>query len=1407
VRSATVDDGTGFAHHAAMIESLCLVLVLALQSGEESFPSHDPAADLVVAEGLEITLAAESPLLFNPTAMDVDHRGRLWVTEAVNYRKWNGRNPGRDHELGDRVVVLNDDDGDGIYDRSTVFAQEPRLVAPLGIAVFGNQVVVSCSPDLIVYTDDDGDDVADRSEVLLTGFGGNDHDHGLHSVVAGPDGRWYFAAGNAGPHIVTDRSGWTLRSGSLYTGGGRVPADNKPGLVSDDGRVWVGGLILSVNPDGTDLRVHAHNFRNQYEVALDAFGEMFTEDNDDDGNRGCRTTWVMEGGNYGYFSEDGSRYWSADRRPGQDTPTAHWHQDDPGVMPAGTINGAGGPTGVAVYEGALMAEWIDGAVLNADAGAGRVYAHRPRAEGAGIVLDPGVLIRARDDEDGRGAKWFRPSDVVVATDGSVLVADWYDPGVGGHMARDGQAYGRVLRIAPKGHQVAVPEIDVSTPEGAASALISPAVNVRQLGRLALQRAHDRPSPSWGGRGQPDQACDVAEALLTDDDPRVRALALGAEWRGHSERSQDGQQDRDERVRVTAMRSAHEAFLDGHGAPWPHRSFFQHDPGARGDVWAQLGETFDLSDPTVLRELAIGLAEPETRPYDGPPVAASASTVPLHLAPVEAARLDLWVELALAADPEDRVLMEALGLAAREREQACFLALASRIGEAPARWSPTLSRFAWRLHPPAARPGLAVRAGLASLPLAERRRMIDALAFCTEREAAEAMVTLALTGPEDTQDLARFWVEHREGNLWAEHGLGVPTLGGALEETVLAWSSGEGLVHDEILDVDVDVSGAQSLWVVIGDGGNGNSCDWAALLEPVAHTPDGPVRLTQRRPVRAEAGWGDVRMGEDCVGGELTVGGDAVADGIGTHAPSLLAWELPEGAMRFTARFAAEDTGLSQGDPSPTSIAFEVRLHSPPDLSALRALEELVRDTRADPEDREDAAVALAEHELGGMVIVDLARQGLLDDELAAAVGDVIWAHPDAAVRALAHGLVPRPGQLRPLPPLEDLLTLSGDPSRGREIFGSNRAQCSTCHRVRGRGADVGPDLTEVATKLDREALLDAILNPSAGIAHGYDGWMLTTADGRRLTGFVLAEGDTVLFKDSQAERHVFSADDIVDRHALTLSIMPEGVALGLEPSELADLMAFLTEERASAEELRQRMGALRAGRPERAGGDAALDGGSGGEAPWRDDPAAIPVAPGTHDRLGEAVVLFDGTSLDAWEAYLPGGEDPTDTWSIVDGELICEGMPIGYLKTREPWQDFVLELEWRFLPGRPVGNSGVLLRLNGPDEVWPRSFEAQLHHRNAGDIWNIGAMGAAVDGSRTNGRRTLKLLPSNEKPHGEWNRYRITLHRDRLTLEVNGEVQNTATWCEELLGPIALQSEGAPIAFRDVVLTPILRGS
>ena len=140
--------------------------------------------DLYLPDDLEATLWAESPLFYNPTNMDVDSKGRIWITD-VNYRNFNNDSTQfLHHEAGDRVMILVDSNGDGKADTSKVFVQDRDLVSPLGIAVIGNKVIVSCSPNLIIYTDEDGDDKPDKKEIFLTGFGGKDHYHSLHAVYA-----------------------------------------------------------------------------------------------------------------------------------------------------------------------------------------------------------------------------------------------------------------------------------------------------------------------------------------------------------------------------------------------------------------------------------------------------------------------------------------------------------------------------------------------------------------------------------------------------------------------------------------------------------------------------------------------------------------------------------------------------------------------------------------------------------------------------------------------------------------------------------------------------------------------------------------------------------------------------------------------------------------------------------------------------------------------------------------------------------------------------------------------------------------------------------------------------------------------------------------------------------------------
>ena len=189
------------------------------------------------------------------------------------------------------------------------------------------------------------------------------------------------------------------------------------------------------------------------------------------------------------------------------------------------------------------------------------------------------------------------------------------------------------------------------------------------------------------------------------------------------------------------------------------------------------------------------------------------------------------------------------------------------------------------------------------------------------------------------------------------------------------------------------------------------------------------------------------------------------------------------------------------------------------------------------------------------------------------------------------------------------------------------------------------------------------------------------------------------------------------------------------------------------------------------------------------------------DTYGPAVRLFNGKDLTGWTV---SSDALNKTWSAADGLLVNAGRPAGYLRTKATFTSYVLRMQLRH---QRKGNCGVLLRVTGPDKVWPRSIEAQGQAGALGDIWNIGKFPMTVAADRTRGRHTRKMHPSNENPIGQWNRYEIDLNGGVLAIKVNGLVQNIATDCEVIPGTIGLQSEGTPVDFRNIVLIPIAAGN
>ncbi len=694
-----------------------------------------PLDSFVIPDGLEIKPWAVSPKFFNPTNIDIDHRGRIWVAEGVNYRGKADRRP-----AGDRIVILEDTNGDGTADQSTVFWQDPELLAPLGIAVFDNVVIVSQPPHLLKLTDVNRDSKfdpadGDTREVLLTGFNGRNHDHSLHSLTGGPDGKWYFNQGNNGG-MFTDQSGNTIRLGAAYVHEAYskyiidvMEIADKP---SYDGFVYNPGATIRMNPDATGAEVVGHGYRNSYEQTVTSRGDLFQSDNDDP--PACRVTHILERGNAGFFSRDGKRTWTAERRPGQSTPVAQWRQEDPGVMPAGDVYGGGSPTGVAYYENGALGEKWRGTLLIGEPGRNSIFSYQPERQGASYslvrtdfvttnpeqVFDGSDFVGGVQKQKGRSKDeithfLFRPSDICVGPDGAIYISDWVDPRVGGHDTQDASASGVIYRIAPKGFKSAVPQIDFSTIDGAITALRSPAVNTRWLGFTAL-------------KAKGEEAFPAVSKLIGDDDPY---LALRGIWLlpylGEKARTQldelSGSQD--ESVRLTAFRAVRrsDGLIDA--LPFARKFASDKSPALRSEAaQAVRGLEFDKAS-------------------------------------------EVLVEVAKRYDGSDRAYLENLGIGAGNHGNELWKALEAGMKPGtPLSWSDTFARLTWRLMPDAAVSALKERAASGTLDAVKRKLAVDSLAFIRSRHAAEAMLDLAAEG-SSVRDDARWWLKNRSDGEWRE----------------------------------------------------------------------------------------------------------------------------------------------------------------------------------------------------------------------------------------------------------------------------------------------------------------------------------------------------------------------------------------------------------------------------------------------------------------------------------------------------------------------------------------------------------------------------------------------------------------------------------------------------------------
>ncbi|WP_439481738.1 PVC-type heme-binding CxxCH protein [Cyclobacterium plantarum] len=979
---------------------------------EEKRLPENALVGIKVNEKVKVNLFASEPMLTNPTNIDIDHKGRVWVCEAYNYRPAITGNETR--EIGDRILILEDTDGDGSADKSTVFYQDPELNSPLGIWVMGNQAIVSQSPYVWLLTDTDGDDQADKKEVIFKGIGGEQHDHGMHAFVFGPDGKFYFNFGNSGS-TIEDRYGEVLKD-----------SNGKPILPEH----YKEGLVFRCNSDFSEIEVLGQNFRNNYEVAVDSYGTMWQSDNDDDGNKGVRINYVMEYGNFGYKDEMTGAGWRANRtNKEKEIPRQHWHLNDPGVVPNLLQTGAGSPTGMVVYEGRALPEIFWDQMIHTDAGPNVVRAYPVEKDGAGYKAS--IVNIMEGDKD----QWFRPSDVCVAPDGSLMVADWYDPGVGGHQAGDLNR-GRIFRITGSSSSPEHPEILFNTLDGSMEALLNPNLstryqawkNIKAMGKdaaPALERIFkENPNPRFQARAF------WTLAKIDHDSEKYIQAAISHE---------------NPDLRIAGLRAARQEKLDL--APY-------------------LKQLVRDTDPQVRREAAIALRN--LRIPEAP---------------------ELWATLAAQHDGGDRWYLEALGIGAEGQWDSFYNAWLEKTGDEPMS-SKKQQDIIWRSRTGRAVNHLAALASDQGQPLEDRLRYFRAFDFNPDREGKSAALvkmleeqSLRQENQEESNRINKLVLSHLDPAYLNRSEIAQTALRNALKE-----SEGTEAYLELVQKFEVKSENERLLEMALVESDNNLGKTAATLL----------LRLDGIEMVREVLYSG----AEEKVYPMLSV-----LRGIGTQ-------------------------------------------------ESLQILESMAFDSSLPLNTRKEATSAIGGSYGGEEKILELLKSERLPENLIpAAVTGVSRAWRKSVRAEAASYLDSSSGADNPLPPMSELLAMEGNIEKGLVVFKTN---CAVCHQVGEMGMDFGPKLTEIGSKLSKEAQFISILHPDAGISFGYEGHVLQMKDGSTLGGIIASQTETdIELKMPGGSSVPIKTADMKTMEQMENSMMPSGLEKAMSTQELVDLVAYL----------------------------------------------------------------------------------------------------------------------------------------------------------------------------------------------------------------------------------------------------------
>lgn len=467
--------------------------------------SADALATFKVAPGFRLELVAHEPLVVDPIAMSFDEDGRLFVVEMRDYSE-----QGED-KLG-RIRLLTDDNGDGKFDSSTVYAE--GLSWPTAVCCWNGGVFVAAAPDLWFCKDTNGDGRAEVQEKIFTGFGRSNVQGLVNTLLWGPDNRIHGATSSSGASLT------------------RVDSTAKP----DEKPLVLSGRDFSFDPRTYDLR--AESGGGQHGMSFNDWGEKFVSSNSDHlqmivcedrylarnpfyAAPSPRISIAADGGQADVFRASAVEPWRIVRtrlRVSGVTPGII----EGGGKPAGYFTGA---TGVTIYRGSASPE-LYGCAIVGDVGSNLV--HRKKLEPNGLTYI-GRRIDEKSELIASTDNWFRPVQFANGPDGTLYIADMYreviehpaslPPVIKKHLdLTSGRDRGRIYRLVPEGFkQPRVPQLSGATAAELVQSLTENNAWQRETAERLLYGRQDRSAV-----GELNSLIDI-----DDSPPTARVAALTA----------------------------------------------------------------------------------------------------------------------------------------------------------------------------------------------------------------------------------------------------------------------------------------------------------------------------------------------------------------------------------------------------------------------------------------------------------------------------------------------------------------------------------------------------------------------------------------------------------------------------------------------------------------------------------------------------------------------------------------------------------------------------------------------------------------------------------------------------------------------------------------------------------------